>query len=143
MALVDNAFYVDSVGYAAVTPWAALTAVAAGALVRQLATPALNSERVFVCIIAGTTLASEPSWTLTRGAKTAEAAGPTWQECTGIAALNGDAVNTPTWTITATPPGGVKNTSVTLGQVIKRDNGASYQICTTAGTAGNGAPPDA
>lgn len=146
MALVDNAWYVNygngtSTGYYAVAQWAALTVYAAGALVRQLAAPAVGSERVFVCIIAGTSLAAEPTWTTTRGAKTAEASGPTWQECTGIAALNGDATNTPSWTITTTPPGGVKNTAVTLGQVIKRDNGASYQICTTAGTAGNGAEP--
>lgn len=64
-----------------------------------------------------------------------------YQECTGIAALNGDATNTPSWTITATPPGGVKGTAVTLGQVIKRDSGTSYQICTIAGTAGSGAEP--
>lgn len=150
MALVDNAWYVNygdgSAGagkksYWDVAQWAALTVYAAGALIRQLAAPAVGSERVFVCVVAGTSLASEPTFTLTRGAKTAEAAGPTWQECTGIAALNGDVTNTPSWTISATPPGGVKNTSVTLGQVIKRDSAASYQICTTAGTAGNGAEP--
>lgn len=146
MPLVDNAWYVNygngtSTGYYAVAQWTALTAYAAGQLIRQLAAPAVGSERVFVCIVAGTTLASEPSWTLTRGAKTAEAAGPTWQECTGIAGINGDLTNTPSWTVSATPPGGVKNTAVVLGQVIKRDNAASYQICTTAGTAGNGAEP--
>lgn len=147
MALVDNAWYVNfgngsSTGYYAVPMWTTITAYAAGALIRQRTTPAVGSERVFVCIVAGTSLVAEPaSWTTTRGGKTAETAGPTWQECTGIAALNGDATNTPSWTITATPPGGVKNTAVTLGQVIKRDSGASYQICTTAGTAGNGAEP--
>lgn len=146
MALVDNAWYINygngsSTGYYALAQWTALTAYTAGQIIRQLAAPAVGSERVFICIIAGTSLAAEPSWTLTRGAKTAEAAGPTWQECSGIAALNGDAANTPSWTISATPPGGVKNTAVDLGQVIKRDNGASYQICTTAGTAGNAGEP--
>lgn len=146
MPLVDNAWYVNygngsSTGYYAVTVWPSLTAVAAGVIRRQAAAPAVGSERCFVCVVAGTTLVGEPSWNLTRGALTAEAAGPTWQECTGIAALNGDATNTPSWTITATPPGGVKGTAVTLGQVIKRDNGASYQICTVAGTAGSGAEP--
>ncbi|MCA0032756.1 hypothetical protein [Mesorhizobium sp. B263B2A] len=146
MALVDQAWYVNygngsSTGYYAVIQWATGTVIAAGALRRQLAAPAVGSERVFVCIVAGTTHATtEPTWVITRGGKTTDNT-VTWQECTGIAALNGDATNTPSWTITATPPGGVKNTAVTLGQVIKRDNGASYQICTTAGTAGNGAEP--
>lgn len=140
MALVDNAFYVDSAGYTAVTAWATGTVIAAGALRRPTAA-AVGSERVVVCVVAGTTHATtEPTWTTTRGAKNTDNT-VTWQECTGIAALNGDATNTPSWTITATPPGGVKNTAVTLGQVIKRDNGASYQICTTAGTAGNGVEP--
>ena len=141
MALVDNAWYVNSVTYGTVTAWAAATSYAAGNFRRQLATPAVNSERCFVCIVAGTSHATtEPTWVLTRGAKTTDNT-VTWMECTGLAAMNGDAVNTPSWTITATPPGGVKNTAVSLGQVIKRDSGASYQICTTAGTCGNGAEP--
>ncbi|TPJ11443.1 hypothetical protein FJW04_24100 [Mesorhizobium sp. B2-7-3] len=146
MALVDNAWYINfgngsSTGYYAVTQWATGAAIAAGVLRRQLAAPAVGSERVFVCVVAGTTHATtEPTWIITRGGKTTDNT-VTWQECTGIAALNGDATNTPSWTISATPPGGVKNTAITLGQVIKRDNGASYQICTTAGTAGNGAEP--
>lgn len=129
------------IGWWNVTKWTAGATIAAGALRRQNATPAVGSERVFVCIVAGTTHATtEPTWTLTRGAKTTDNT-VTWQECTGIAAINGDATNTPSWTITATPPGGVKNTAVTQGQVIKRDSGASYQICTTTGTAGNGSEP--
>ena len=132
------------VGWWNVTKWAASTAYNVGDLRRQNAMPNLNAERVFVCVVAGTSAATEPAWTTTaqctRGAKFTDNT-VTWQECTGIAALNGDATNTPSWTITTTPPGGVKNTAVTLGQVIKRDSGASYQICTTAGTAGNGAEP--
>ena len=140
MALVDNAWYINSVTYGTVTAWAASTAYAAGDSRRQLATPAVNSERCFVCIVAGTSLGTEPTWVITRGGKTTDNT-VTWQECTGVAAINGDLTNTPSWTITATPPGGVKNTAVDLGQVIKRDNAASYQICTTAGTCGNGAEP--
>jgi hypothetical protein len=141
MALVDNAWYVNSVTYGTVTAWAAATVYAAGDIRRQSATPAVNSERCFVCIVAGTSHATtEPTWVITRGGKTTDNT-VTWQECTGVAATNGDATNTPSWTISATPPGGVKNTAVVLGQVIKRDNGASYQICSTAGTAGNGAEP--
>lgn len=134
MALTDNSWYTDSVNYAAVTAWSTGATIAAGALRRQLATPSVNNERVFVCVVAGTTHAStEPTWTLTRGAITTDNT-VSWQECTGIAALNGDAVATPNWT-------SIKNTAITLGQVIKRDSEASYHICTVAGTAGNGAEP--
>lgn len=134
MALFDTTWYVSSVGWSAVTAWATGTAVAAGALKRQNTTPATNSERVFVCIVAGTTHATtEPTWTTTRGAKTTDNT-VTWQECTGASAVNGDLTNTPSWT-------SIKNQAITLGQIIKRDNGASYQICSTAGTAGNGSEP--
>lgn len=144
MALVDNAWYVDygdgaTTGYYALTKWSNHTAVA-GEIIRQFTAPAVGSERVFVCTTAGATGATEPTWVNTRGALNTSSSA-VYQECTGIAALNGDATNTPSWTITATPPGGVKNTAVTLGEVIKRDSGASYQICTIAGTAGNGAEP--
>lgn len=145
MALVDNAWYVNfgngsSTGFWAVTAWATGATIAAGAL-RRATSPAVGAERVFVAIVGGTTHATtQPTWVTTRGGKTTDNT-VTWQECTGVAALNGDATNTPSWSISATPPGGVKNTAVSLGQVIKRDNGASYQICTTAGTAGNGAEP--
>lgn len=133
MPLVDNTHYVSSVGYTAVTAWATGTAKNAGDLIRATA-PAVGAERVFVCIVAGTTHATtQPTWTTTRGAKTTDNT-VTWQECTGLSGVNGDLTNTPTWTQ-------IKNTAIVLGQIIQRDNGASYQICTTAGTAGNGSEP--
>lgn len=134
MAFFDTAWYLNSVGWTAVTAWATGTAYTAGQLRRQLAAPAVGSERVFVCVVAGTSHATtEPTWVITRGGKTTDNT-VTWQECTGASAVNGDLTNTPNWTA-------VKNTAVTLGQIIKRNNGASYQICSTAGTAGNGAEP--
>lgn len=139
MALVDNAWYVDfgdgsTTGYYAITKRAASTAVVAGAIRRQFTAPAVGSERVFICIVAGTTSAStDATWVLTRGAKTTDGT-VTWQECTGQAALNGDKTNTPTWAT-------VKNTAVTLGQVIQNVAGTLILICSTAGTAGNGAEP--
>jgi hypothetical protein len=137
MALVDNAWYVNygngsSTGYYAVTAWSNKTAVA-GEIIRQATTPSVGNERCFVCIVAGATGSTEPTWAVTRGAKNTSSSA-VYQECTGVAALNGDVTNTPNWTT-------VKNTSVSLGQVIKRDNEASFQICTTAGTAGNGSEP--
>lgn len=139
MALVDNAWYVDygdgsTTGYFAVGAWATGAAKNCGNLIRATA-PAVGSERVFVCIVGGTTHATtQPTWTNTRGAKNTDNT-VTWQEATGIAALNGDlSANTPTWTT-------VKNTAITLGQVIQNVAGTLILICTTAGTAGNGAEP--
>jgi hypothetical protein len=73
MAFYDTTWYANSVGYAAITAWATGASIAAGALRRQLAAPAVNNERVFVAIVGGTTHATtEPTWTLTRGAKTTD-----------------------------------------------------------------------
>jgi len=126
MALFDSTWYLNSVGYAAVTARPQNTAVAAGVLRRQFTAPAAGSERVFVCIVAGTTAnVTDATWVLTRGAKTTDGTA-TWQECTGASAVNGDLANTPNWT-TVKAGGGPS-----LGAIIKRNNGASYQICTTA-----------
>lgn len=128
-----STWYISSAQWTAVTAWAALTAKSAGNLVRQNAAPSVGSERVFVCIIAGTTLAAEPTWTTTKGAKTAEAAGPTWQECTGQSAVNGDVINTPaSSTVRSVNPG--------LGKIIKNNTATHYFICSTAGTCGAGEP---
>lgn len=133
MALVDTTWYCNAgdqstTGHYAVTKRPQNTAVTAGQLVRQFTAPAVGSERVFVCIVAGTTAnVTDATWVLTRGAKTTDGTA-TWMECTGQAALNGDLTNTTTWAqVKAT-------TSAVLGQIIKRSNNASYQICTTAGT---------
>jgi hypothetical protein len=132
MALVDTTWYVNygngsSTGHYAVTVRPQNTAVAAGVLRRQFTAPAVGSERVFVCIVAGTTAnTTDATWVLTRGAKTTDGTS-TWMECSGQAGLNGDLTNTATWAqVKAATP-------AVLGQVIKRSNNASYQICTTAG----------
>lgn len=80
----------SSTGYYAVTAWPTSTSVAAGVLRRQSAAPSVGNERVFICIVAGTTGGSEPSWTVTKGAKTTDNT-VTWQEVTGRPAVNGDA----------------------------------------------------
>jgi hypothetical protein len=134
MALLDTTWYVNygdgsTTGYYASTKWAATTAKTVGNLVRQNAAPAVGSERIFVCIIAGTTLSSEPTWVLTRGAKTAEAAGPTWMECSGQPALCGDAANTVSWVALK-----AATAAAVLGQIVKDAAGTHAFICTTAGT---------
>lgn len=119
-------------GWSAIGAWAALTAYSAGNWVRQLAAPTGGNERAFVCIIAGTSLASEPTWVITIGAKTAEAAGPTWMECTGRSGPNGDITNTNSW--------GTSKVA-TQGYVIKDVAATTLFICTTAGTSTGGAEP--
>jgi hypothetical protein len=130
-----------SIGWYGVTAWAASASKVCGNLVRQNATPVIGAERVFVCVAStggtGTTAATEPAWQTvaqcSRGVKITDNT-VTWQEATGIAALNGDLTNTPTWNT-------VKNTAIVLGQVIQNVAGTLILICTTAGTAGNAAEP--
>lgn len=133
MAFFGTTWYMSSVGYAAISVWTANTVIAAGTIRRQVSPTAAN-ERAFIAVIGGTTHATtEPTWAVTRGALTTDNT-VTWQEVTGQPSLNGDLTNTPNWTT-------VKNASVSLGQIIKRNNLASYQICTVAGTTGNGSEP--
>lgn len=80
--------YVGSTKWTAVTAWAALTSYSVGDIRRQLAAVAAGNERVFRCTTAGTSLGSEPSWTLTAGGTTTEVAGPVWTEITGISTYN-------------------------------------------------------
>jgi hypothetical protein len=134
VAYQESALYVDSAQYANVAQWAATHAYSVGNIIRQLAAPAVNSERCFVCILAGTSLSSEPSWgTPPKGNIYTEAGGPKWQECTGLPALNGDGTSTNAWQTS----GGL----VPLGAIIKDVAAAHYFICTTSGTGGTGAEP--
>lgn len=135
-ALANPAFlYVGSDTYTSVTAWSALAVDAAGRLIRPLTAQALGNERVYVATTGGTTGAAEPTWTFTKGAIQPTDGTVVWQECTGQPAVNGDVTNTLGWTASA------KGNTVALGQIIKRDNAVSYQICVIAGTAGAGAEP--
>ena len=122
----------SSTGYFAIGVWATLTAYTVGNITRQTAPTAVNS-RCFVCIVAGTSLVSEPTWILTKGAKTVEAAGPTWMECTGQPGLNGDLASTP---LSSQNRSGAQ----VLGNFITNNSQTHYFICTTAGTTGAGEP---
>jgi hypothetical protein len=106
-----------------------------GNIVRQTA-PTLGNERIWVCIVAGTTHATtEPTWTTGRGDKVTDNT-VTWQEITGLAAFNGDLANTPNWT------NGAKSTQVSQGHVIKDVAGTHIFLMTsTTNNAGTGAEP--
>lgn len=123
----SKSFLVDSVSYAAVTTWATATAKTVGQLVRQTA-PSLNQERVFMCVVAGTTHATtEPTWNTSRGDQTTDNT-VTWLEVTGNSAICGDITNTPNWT------NGSKALGVSRGHIIKNDAATHLFICTTSGT---------
>lgn len=81
-------WFCSSAGWAAVTPWAALTSYNVGDIRRQLATPTVGQERVFRCTTAGISGAAEPApWTLTKGSTTNDGT-VVWTEITGDATYN-------------------------------------------------------
>jgi hypothetical protein len=136
VALKNTKWYVNygngsSTGYFAVGAWVANTAKSVGALIRATA-PALNAERIFICIVAGTTHAdTEPTWVTTKGAKTDDN-DVDWMECTGQPAVNGDVTNTPPWEAAQ---------ATALGYIIKSTAATHYFICTTSsGNTGAGEP---
>jgi hypothetical protein len=128
----ESALYVDSIAHAAVTQFAVSTAYTVGQVRRQLAAPTAGNERCFICIVAGTSAGSEPTWTVTKGAKTVSNTA-TFQECTALPAVNGDVANTPAWA--------ASKGSIALGVIVKNTAASHYFICTTAGTGGTGSEP--
>jgi hypothetical protein len=84
-------FYVSSVGYTAVAQFAINTGYVStsnggrGDYIRQLAAPAVNSERVFRCTTSGTTGAAEAAWNLNNGVTTTQGTA-VFTECTGAEA---------------------------------------------------------
>lgn len=123
----------SSTGYYAVSTWTANHAYSAGQIIRQNTTPTQLNERCFICIVAGTSSnPTEPTWTVTKGAKTTDNT-VTWQECTGWPAVNGDSTNTPASSTE-------RSQSISLGTIIKNNGADHYFICSTAGTCGAGEP---
>jgi hypothetical protein len=139
VALLDKAFYVSfgdgsTTGYYAATKWTSGATAVAGQIIRQFTAPAAGSERCFVCIAGGAVGAVEPTWILTRGAKNVSSSA-IYQECSGVAALNGDLTNTPNWVAYH-----AIGTAGTLGQVVKDAAGTHIFIMSTAGTIGGSEP---
>jgi hypothetical protein len=120
-----------TIGWSGVTAWSNHTAVA-GELRRQSTTPTVGNERVFIAIVGGATGASQPTWVVTKGAKTTDGS-VTWQECTGQPAVNGDLTNTPL-------SSSVRSTNPGLGKIIQNNAGTGLFICSTAGTCGASEP---
>lgn len=73
----------STTGYYAVAQWAATHTYAAASIVRQLATPAVGSERCFRTTAGGVSGATEPTWVLTKGGTTSGDGTVTWVEVTG------------------------------------------------------------
>jgi hypothetical protein len=139
VATVNTVWYVNygdgaTTGYFALTKWAANTAYTVGQVRRQNATPTVLNERCFVCVVAGTSNAvTEPTWVITRGGKTTEAGGVVWMECSGKAAVNGDATNVPL-------SSGQRSQTPEIGNIITNNAGTFLFICTTSGACGAGEP---
>ena len=140
MAFFDTTWYLhygdgSTVGHFAVSKWGPGQTVTPGMLRRQLAAPAANNERVFVCLLNGTTGGTEPVWVVTRGGRSPTDGNTSWMECTGQAGVNGDLANTPNWTNAA-----LGSKAMSVGQVIANTAGTFYFICTAAGTNTSGEP---
>lgn len=102
-----------------------------GSTTAMTGTFVVGNERVFMCTAAGTSGTTEPSWVLTRGAKTTDNT-VTWQEITGHAAFHNDTTNTTAWTA---------STATTVGRVIKNTSATHIFICTTSsGNTGSSEP---
>ena len=102
-AFAVSNWYVCSTCYTAVPQWAATTAYNSStpSLVRQLAAPAVNSERVFRETVSTCTSGStEPTWILTNGGVTASDGTCSWTEATGVQAYQ-HIGSTTTWTAPA------------------------------------------
>ena len=95
-------YYVSSVKWAAFTLWAASTAYTVGQIVKR---PGSTNVRVYRCEVAGTSGASEPSWSTTSNSTTTDN-GITWRCITGMPAYGwdgcGDTINNLRAIVTAT-----------------------------------------
>ncbi len=139
-------WYCGSVQHAAVAQWAALTAYVVGDIRRQLAAPAVGSERCFrvSAITTGISGAGEPAWNLAKGAATTDS-GVTWTEITGNSAYAWAAPWARIWPITSSwmaagdtlyvahDHAATQATSITAGLSFGSPNSPCRIICVDAG----------
>lgn len=98
-------WYVSSVGWTAVAQFAVTTAYTVGNLVRQLAAPTVNNERVFRCTTAGTSAGAEAAWNLNNGNTTTQGTA-VFTEVTGKETFQGTGWAAPSARLFATISGG-------------------------------------
>jgi hypothetical protein len=128
MPYTEKVLYCDSVAYGpsgadgGVARWISLTAYTVGQIIRQRTAPTIPNERCFVCILAGTSLAGEPTWGASpgKGVIITETGGPKWQECTAQPSVNGDFTNTNVWQASIV--------NVFTGVIIRNTAGTHYFI---------------
>lgn len=126
-------WYCGSTKHAAIAQWASSTAYSEGDIVRQLAAPAIGSERAFRCTTAGTSGGSEPTWSLTAGSTTNDGTA-VWTEVTGNSTYG--------WSAAIARMSGLSATWCAAGDTVYVSNnhteagsGANYGISATAGTS--------
>lgn len=119
--------------------------------------PAIANANFQICISAGTTSATEPAYSDTLGVLTADggavwaslgttllAEQPDWSAGATYAAGTVIRPRAVLWTtyeqLLPSSPAPTVGVSVEAGRVVRRNSGASFQICTTAGTTGLAEP---
>lgn len=115
--------------------------------------PAIANANFQICIAAGTTSATEPAYSATLGVLTVDGTAtwaslgatlqaelPDWSAAATYATGTVIRPKAVLWTtyeqLLPSTPAPTVGVSVEAGRVVRRNSGASFQICTTAGTTG-------
>lgn len=129
MAAPDLYYYVSRSRYLNVAQWQANTSYTTGQTVR----PTTSTHRVFVCLIAGTSGASEPSWTTSFRATQVDNT-VTWLEISGTPFFNGDSVNATSWADAK-----AYQSTTTATSMVICNNARTHVFATTNGNTSFGA----
>lgn len=121
----------SSTGYFAIPVWHTSWTPTVGTITRQVA-PTASNARCFICTTGGAVGGIEPTWVVTKGAKTTDGSA-VWFECSGFPGLNGDLTNTPLSSQN-------RSGSQAVGNIITNNTQDHYFLCTTAGTTGASEP---